>query len=219
MRLNLKFSESMKDYLHFSVPLFLVSVLRFLLMYGDLLVVWCGVLVWEALTKRPLPVEWRWTLYFGVFVIVSFSNWRKEWLRAHTAEATLTAERQKPSPIRIFAEHPEWLLERYARRGVFAEKLLAPHIDKWIRVSGRFEGTADSLLGDAIFMSVILENGQRIPLCFSTEHRNRLRLLQVGEQIVAVCQIRHGYGAGVFALENCGLVSTEPLRPAFVRVS
>ena len=209
----------MKDYLHFSVPLFLVSMLRFLLMYSDLLVVWCGVLVWEALTKRPLPVEWKWPLYFGVFVIVSFSNWRKEWVRAYTAEAALAAERKKPSPIRIFAEHPESLLERYARRGVLAEKLLAPYIDKWIRVSGRFEGTADSLLGDAIFMSIILENGQRIQLCFSTERRDRLRFLQVGEQIVAVCQLRHGYGAGVFALENCELVSAEPFRAAFARVS
>ena len=137
MRLNLKFSESMKDYLHFSVPLFLVSMLRFLLMYGDLLVVWCGVSVWEALTKRPLPVEWKWPLYFGVFVFVSFANWRKEWLRAHTAEATLAAERKKPSPIRIFAEHPESLLERYAHRGVRAEKLLAPYLDKWIRAGNR----------------------------------------------------------------------------------
>jgi hypothetical protein len=219
MRMNLKVSEPMKDYLHFSVPSFLIITFQFLLMYTDLLLVWCGVLLWEALTKTPLPVERKWPLYFGAFVVASFFNWRKEVLRARTAEATLATERKRRSPVRLFAEHSESLLERYAHRGVLAEKLLAPYLNKWIRVSGRFEGAADSLLGDAIFMSVIRENGQRIQLCFSTERRDRLRLLQEGEQIVAVCQIHHGYGAGVFTLENCEFASAQPFRPAFARVS
>lgn len=192
---------------------------QFLVKYTDLLVVWCAVLLWEALTKRPLPVETKWPLYFGAFVVVSFFNWRKEMLRARTAEVDLAAERKKGSPIRIFAVHPESLLERYAHRGVRAERLLAPYLDKWIRVSGRFEGTADSLLGDAIFMSLVLENDQRIQLSFSTERRERIRLLRAGEQVVAVCQILHGYGAGVFTLGNCELVSAEQTRPAFARVS
>jgi hypothetical protein len=40
-RATFTLSESMKDYLYFSVSLFLLSMLRFLLMPGDLLVVWC----------------------------------------------------------------------------------------------------------------------------------------------------------------------------------
>ena len=219
MRLNLRFSEATKDYFHFSVPLFLVSMFQFLVKYTDLLLVWCGVLLWEALTKRPLPVERKWPLYFGAFVVLSFFNSREEVLRARSAEADLAAAKKRRSPIRTFAEHPESLLERYADRGDRAEKLLAPYLDKWIRVSGRFEGTADSLLGDAIFISLVLENDQRIQLSFSTERRDRIRLLRVGEQVVAVCQILHGYGAGVFALWNCELVSAEQTRPAFARVS
>jgi hypothetical protein len=74
MRLNSRFPELIKDYLQFSVPLFLISILRFLLMYADLLGEWCGVWLWEALAKRPLPVEWKWPLYFGAFVVISFST-------------------------------------------------------------------------------------------------------------------------------------------------
>jgi hypothetical protein len=96
MRLNLRFSEPMKDYLHLWVQLFLVSMFQFLVKYTDLLFVWCGVLLWEALTKRPLPVESKWPLYFGAFVVVSFFSWRKEMLRARTAEADLAAHPSSP---------------------------------------------------------------------------------------------------------------------------
>ena len=51
MRLNLRFSEPIKDHLQFSVPLLLISIARFLLAYAGLLLLSCGVLLWEALTR------------------------------------------------------------------------------------------------------------------------------------------------------------------------
>jgi hypothetical protein len=68
-------------------------------------------------------------------------------------------------------ENADALLERYGQTGILAEKLLP--LGKWIQVSGRFEGAADSLIGDAMFASLILENGRRIQLRFPL----RLRLI------------------------------------------
>lgn len=209
----------MKDYLQYTVPLFLVSVVQFLLKYTDLFAVWGGIWAWEASTHKPLPMEIKWPLYFGAFVVSSFFVWRKEVSRTRAAEAALAAERKRTIPRRVFVENPESILERYGQRGARAERLLVPYLDRWIRVEGRFEGIADSLEGDSIFMSLILENGRRIQLRFSTDSRNRLQNLRAGQALVAVCQIHHGYGAGVFTLVNCEIVSTAAHRPAFARVS
>ena len=208
----------MKDW-RFTLPLFLVTVLQFLLNYTDLLVVWSGLALWEAFTRKPLPVEIKWSLYSGAFVAASFSNWRKQLLRARTAEAALTAEKRKSSPVRIFVEDAESLLDRYGHTGTPSEKLLTPNLEKWIQVSGSFEGAADSLAGDAKFISLILENGRRIQLRFPGDRGHALRLLREGREITVACQILHGYGTGVFVLDNCELIRTEPLRPALARVS
>ena len=52
----------------------------------------------------------------------------------------------------------------------------------------------------------------------TNEVRERLQLLQPGQQLMTACQIRHGYGAGVFALENCELIRVDP-RPLLARAS
>ncbi len=203
----------------FTLPPVLLTLFEFLLKYRDLLSVWAGILVWEALTKRPLTVEVKWSLYFGAFAAASFFNWRKAESRALAAEAALEAETRKSNPVRIFAENPEGLLERYADTGTLAEKLLVPYLDKWTRISGSFEGAADSLLGDAVFISLILESGRRVQLRFPPGQRDRLRVLREGQRLTAVCQIRHGHGAGVFTLENCELIEVESFRPALARAS
>jgi hypothetical protein len=115
-------------------------------------------------------------------------------------------------------ENPEVLLERYGHTGTRSEKLLIPYLNRWIQVSGSFEGAADSLVRDATFISLILENGRRIQLRFPGEG-SPLRVLGEGQQITAVCQIQHGYGAGIFVLDNCELICTDPSRPALARVS
>ena len=208
----------MKD-LRFTVPLFLLTVLQFLLQHTELLWMGIGIVVWEAYTRTSVPAEMKWRLYGCAFIGASFSNWRRAVLRGQAAEEVLAAEKKKSNPVRIFVEDSEALIDRYGHTGTLAEKLLAPDLDKWIRVSGAFEGTADALVGDTIYLSLILENGRRVHLRFPIEARRRLRLLQEGQQLMTACQIRHGYGAGVFALENCELMRVEPLRPLLARAS
>jgi hypothetical protein len=208
----------MKDW-PFTLPIFLVSVLQFFLNYTHLLVVWSGVVLWEAFTRKPLPVEIKWSLYAATFVAASFWNWNKQLLRVRAAEAALAAEKRKSRPVRISVEDTEALLERYGHTGTLSEKLLTPYLDKWIRVSGSFEGATDSLAGDATFISLILENGRRIQLRFPGDRGHALRFLQEGRQVTATCQIQHGYGTGIFVLDNCELIRTEPFRPAFALVS
>lgn len=221
--LRLRYSEPMKDW-RFALPvflptvlLFLVTVLRFLLTYTNLLTVWCGILLWEAFTRQKLPIEIKWSLYFGAFAVVSFWNWRKEFFRACDAEAALKAEKSKPSPARIFVENTDALLERYGQSGALAEKLLP--LGNWLQVSGSFEGAADSLVGDATFVSIILESGRRVQLRFPNNASDSLRLLRKGQQITAVCQIQHGHGLGVFILDNCELIAAKPLRPSLARAA
>jgi len=205
---------AMKDDWHSTVPGSLVSMLEFVLKCTDVPAVWRGVLVWEAVTRKPLPAEVKRALYFGAFASASFSVWRKERLRAGTAEAALAAEKKNPTPARVFAGSPAGLLDRNIEPGMRAEKLLVPYLNRWIWVSGRFEGTADSLAGDAVFVSLILDDGRRRQLCFSAGHRDGLRRLREGQQVTAMCQIRHGYGAGVFPLENC-----EPMSEPYARLA
>jgi len=82
------------------------------------------------------------------------------------AEEALAAEKKKSPAVRTFVENAEALIDRYGHTGTLAEKLLVPYLDKWIRVSGAFEGTANALVGDAIYLSLILKNGRRIHLRF-----------------------------------------------------
>lgn len=195
----------MKD-LRFTVPFLLIDVFRFLLNCGNLLTVWACIMVWEMLTGKTLPSEIKWALYFGAFTVISFSTWRKQMSRARAAEAALAEAGKSTNPARIWTKDPGALLAGRA----LSERELVPHLDQWIRVSGAFEGTADSLLRDAIFLSLVLDNGRRMQLRFAMDARDRLRLLREGQQVRAICQIRHGYGAGVFALENCELSNTKP---------
>lgn len=92
-----------------SVTSFLVTVLRFLLQYGELWVLWGGIVAWESHNRKPLALDTKLGLYFGAFVGLSFWNWRKEMLRADAADEALAAEKEKRkeqlNPFRVFAEH------------------------------------------------------------------------------------------------------------------
>ena len=196
---------------------FAITGLQFLFSYTDLLVVWSGLLLWEGFAGKPLSVEIKWSSYVAAFVATSFWNWRKQLLRARDAETALASEQRKSTAARKFVRNPEVLLDRYGQTGTPSEKLLVPYLDKWIQVSGSFEGAADSLVGDATFISLILANGRRIQLRFPGDRSCPLRPLREGQQITAVCEIQHGHGAGIFVLDNCELIRVEPSRPALAR--
>jgi hypothetical protein len=200
----------MKD-LRFTVPIFLADILLFCLHFTDMLLLWCGITAWESLTGQKLSAETQGAMYFGLFAVNSFQAWRKQAGEVRVAEAALAAEKKASSPVRVFVDNPEVLLDRDEPTGVRAERLLVPYLNRWIRISGRFEGTADSLVGDAIFASLILKNGRRIQLRFPLREADRLRALRPEQEIVAVCQIRHGYGAGAFTLENCELTEARSM--------
>ncbi len=178
-----------------------------------------GIVALVASAKAPLSVETEWSLCVSAFAAIAFGSWYKQVRRADAAEAALAAERNKPGTERVFVEDPQALLDHYTCTGMLAEKVLVPQLEKWITVSGRFEGVAESLLGDAIHLSLTLERGSRVPLRFPIESRYRLERLRTGQQITALCQIRHGYGMGVFELQNSELIRVEPLRQVLARAS
>lgn len=196
-----------------------VTVLQFFLGYADLLVVWSILALWEAFGGKPLALEIKWSIYLGVFVATSFRNWRTQLLKARTAEAALAREKHESTQARTFLNNAEVLLERYGHGGTLSEKYLIPCLDKWIQVSGTFEGAAESLVGDATFISLFLKTGRRIQLRFPGNCSHPLSILREGQQITAACQIRHGYGAGIFVLDNCELIRTERSRLTLALVS
>jgi hypothetical protein len=190
------------------------SFVRFLLGYAGLLPALIICCLWTT-----APLNARWGAFAGLFILTSLSNWLKESRRADAAEEALAAEREKKPLPRVFVDEPQVLLSRYQQRGMHAEKLLVPQLDKWIEVRGRFEGIANSLSGDAIHLSMTLKGHCRVALQFASESRDRLQSLRAGQEITALCQIMHGYGAGVFTLENSELTHAEPLRLTLARAS
>jgi hypothetical protein len=198
----------------------LAVIIRFLLEHaGELGIAAASIVALVASAKVPLSAETEWRLCVSALAAVAFGSWYKQVRRADTAEAALEAERSKPKTERIFVEEPQALLDRIHHTGMLAEKLLIPQLDTWISVSGRFEGVAESLLGDAIHLSLILDTGRRIPIEFAVRSRNRLELLREGQRITAICQIRHGHGAGVFELRNSELIRVERPRQVLARAS
>jgi hypothetical protein len=61
----------MKDW-WFGLLDFVVIALQYLVSYTDLLVVWSGLLLWEAFAGKPLSVAIKWSSYLGAFVAISF---------------------------------------------------------------------------------------------------------------------------------------------------
>lgn len=172
-----------------------LRLIQFVLGYAGLLSVTAGILVWEACTRTHLSEEIEWSLYTGAFAAISFVNWRSAIKKAEAAECALKEEKRKVSAKRVFAEEPEVLLDRY-EMGRPLDARMVSYLDKWIRVSGKFEGTAESLVGDAIHVSVLLKSGRRIPIRFPSESRDRLHVLREGQQLRAVCQVGPGMVLG-----------------------
>jgi hypothetical protein len=172
---------------------------------ADFLVLLVLLQLWQFLTNTPLNLRTALTVA-GLFVICSFFGAVR---RIETRDSAQPAKAEK----RKFVEDPEMVLELTKLTGYEAIRQLTPYLDKWIAISGRFEGIAESLQKDAIHLSLLLNDGRRINLRFAVEHGERLRALREGQRITAVGRIPC-YGL-VFSPENCELIRVEPLRLAF----
>ena len=141
-----------------------LTIIDFLVGYADLFFFWVGIWAWEASTKTPLPMSTKLGIYAGAFLWISFWNWQREKRRADAAEAALAAKKNEAPAPRVFVEDPAALLDRSEAGGMLAERLLIPNLDRWIAVSGKFEGIAESLPGDAIHLSLMRAGGRRVSL-------------------------------------------------------
>lgn len=170
----------------------------------------------EYLFKIPVRNA-EWIVMGVIFYSSCFAAWEKQRRRAEAAEAA-----NAPPEKSVFLKEPQAVLDLYGQTGYDAESRLLPYLDKWITVSGKFAGITESLVQDSMHLSLTLPSGRMVNLRFAAD-RPELRILREGQRITANCQIRHGYGLGVFALENAELVRVEPLRYAerrdFARVS
>ena len=159
---------------------------------------------WPILTKSALNLRTALTLA-GLCIVYRLSGMRS----TETQNPAATEELEK----REFVDDSEAVLKIAKLTGYDAVRRLTPYLGKWITISGRFEGLAESLQRDAIHLSLLLNDGRRINLRFGVEHGERLRALREGQRITAIGRIpRFGLE---FTPENCELVRVEPVRLAY----
>ena len=125
---------------------------------------------------------------------------------------TGTAPAGETRARRVFVKDPAQVLDLAKIEGYEAIRRSTPYLDKWVTISGTFEGRAESLRRDSLYVSQILDDGRRVNLRFAGDKRAAIQCLQQGQRITANCQIQHYDFA--LRLENCELVDTEPLRKA-----
>lgn len=169
----------------------------------ELLVVIAVLSAWQWLTGTTL--SWR----VGVTVVLFPQVPRVvEALRTRYRDGVANVPKKRE---RVFLRDPEAVLRLDQLSGLEYHKTIGPNIDKWITVTGMFEGSAESLLRDSLHLSLLREDGRRVNVQFAKEHAERIRELRPGQRITLVCQICLGNG---LALRNAELVSAEPLRRA-----
>lgn len=167
---------------------------------ADLLVLVVLLQLWPFFTNTPLNLRTALTVAGLCVVFRLFGATRR----------IETRDSAQPEEKREFVEDPEKVLELSKLTGYEAIRQLTQHLDKWITISGRFEGIAESLQKDAIHLSLLLNDGRRINLRFAVEHGERLRALREGQRITAVGRIP--CNGLVFSPEKCELIRVEPVR-------
>lgn len=159
---------------------------------------------WTLLTNTPLNLRTALTLAGLCLVYRVYGIVRRD-----TAALTAPTVEER----REFVGDPDGVLELAKLKGYDAVRGLTPYLGKWITISGRFDGIAESLGRDAVHLSLLVNDGTRINLRFSMEHLERLEALREGQWITAVGRIpRFGL---VFSPENCELIRVEPVRLAY----
>ena len=172
---------------------------------ADVLVLVVVMQLWPVLTGSQLNLRTALSLA-GLCVVYRLFGAVRE---TNTSASLAPPEQEK----REFVDDPEVVLEIAKRTGYDAVRRLTPYLGKWMTISGRFEGLAESLQRDAIHVSLLLNDGRRVNLRFAVEHGERLRALRVGQRITAIGRIpRFGFE---FSPENCELVRVEPVRLAY----
>ncbi len=160
---------------------------------------------WQFLTGTPL--SWRAALIVAGLCVLFYVNGRVQEMRSQPSDAPVEEEK------RVFVEDPEMVLGLARLTGYESVRRFGPYIGKWMTISGRFEGIAESLQRDAVHLSLLIDDGRRVNLRFALEQAERLRGLQEGQRITATGRIQHRYFT--FTLEECELVRAERLRLAF----
>jgi hypothetical protein len=193
---------------------------RVLLRDLDLLV-FLGIAVgWERMTGAPLTLRAAGILVGG-YVILRLLYRLGISLKAYRDSLVEIAASEKEKRLRVFVEDPEVVLELAKLTGYEALRRFTPYLGKWMMISGRFDGATESLQGDAIHLSLILNDGRRINLRFAMDCREQLIRLREGQRITAIGEIE--YIAFTFSPQNCELVRVEPIhhaeRYALARVS
>jgi hypothetical protein len=178
---------------------------RSLLKDLDLIVVALVVVNWQFLTGTPL--SWRGALIVaGLCVLFRLKGVVQDVLAEPSVAPPVEEEK------RVFVDEPEVVLGLARLKGYEGVRRFSPYIGKWMTISGRIEGIAESLQKDAVHLSVLVDDGRRVNLRFSLEHSERLRGLQQGQRITAVGRIQHRNFT--FTLEECELVRAERVRLA-----
>ena len=170
---------------------------------ADILVLVIVIEFWQFLTKTPLNVRIAVTVA-GFYMVFRFFGAKRE------IDACASAAPMEKEGKRVFVDDPGVVLELAKLTGYDAVRRFTPYLGKWMTISGEYEGITQSLQGNAIHLSLLLNDGRRINLRFAAKHGEQLRGLQEGQRITAICQIQHCYFT--FTPENCELVRAEPLR-------
>jgi hypothetical protein len=160
---------------------------------------------WPFLTNTPLNLSTALALA-GLCIVYRLAAIGREIRTQGSAVPAVEAKRE-------FVENPGAVLELAKLTGHDAIRRLTPYLGKWITLSGRFEGIAESLQKDAVHLSLLLDDGRRMNLRFSTDYLDQLQTLREGQRLSAVGRIpSEGL---VFSPENCELVRVEPVRLAY----
>jgi hypothetical protein len=112
---------------------------------------------------------------------------------------------------------PETLLSFYeGRMGIEGDRLLAPYVGKWMKISGEIEDIT-SMLGVSSIgpMITLAHDRDKIPnaiLNFSGDQKDRVATLRRKQRITALCMI-FGSLIHTISLSNCELVEAGPMPP------
>jgi len=172
---------------------------------SDILIFAVVMQLWPLLTRTPLNYRTILTVA-GLWVVARFFSAVREVEASSSAAAGEKEQRE-------FVDDPDAVLEVSKLTGYDAIRRMNPYRGKWMTISGKYDGMAESLQKDAIHVSLVLSDGRRVNLRFGMEQGERLRGLREGQRITAMCRIPE-FGSG-FTPENCELVRVERPRLAY----
>lgn len=183
----------------------MTNLMRFLFENAGALVIFITLESWQFLTKAPLNFRTALTIV-GLYLVLSLLDALR---RIHDHRPTAAAGAEKVNKP-IFVDNPEVVLALTKLTGYEYARRFTPYLGKWVTISGRYEGIAESLQRDSIHLSLLMDDGQRLNLRFSMDRGEQLLGFQAGQRITVAGQIPMFRAS--FIAENCELVRAEPVR-------